>query len=143
MKKLILLIFTFLLITSTLHAANARTGNKATPNSALNYEQVVVDTDPGANGYFTLPISVQDLPEEYDELWFTVETITGATVHLQWARCTTNTCSGATWIDDGDGPYTAAANKVIHDATKSWRTGVKDNNQGTTSTSTIMWRKKR
>ncbi len=141
MKKLLFIIFAICLLASHGFAANARTGNKGTPDNTLNYEKIVVDTDPGASGYATLPMSVGELPDEFDELWFSIEAITGATVTLQWANCSDNACTGATWVDYEE--YTEVTAKVIHDPTKSWRVIIKDDAQGTTSTSMIMWRKKR
>ena len=112
--------------------ANAKTGNKGTPNKQLTYEEISVDTDPGASGYATEEVGLN----KGDTAEFYISSITGATVHLQWKRA-----GAAAWTDyDSDG-YTEATLLVIeaHSDGEKWRVVVKDNNQGTSSVSGIRW----
>ena len=135
MKRILLLIAVCFFITGNLYGANARTGNKGTPNNALYFEQAFCDTDPGANGYWTESVSASQLGNDDKEIRFYIKSITGATVTLQWKRST-----DSTWTDYED--YTEVTRKVIRDNSKDvfWRAGVKDDAQGTNSTFGIDWK---
>ncbi len=134
MKKLFILIIACLLIAGNLYAANARTGNKGTPDNTLFFEQGFVDVDPGADGYWCEGVSASQLGNDNVEIRFYIKAITGATVTLQWKRAT-----DSTWTDYED--YTEVTRKVIRDNSKDvfWRAGVKDDQQGTSSTFGIDW----
>jgi len=110
--------------------ANSRTGKKGTPNGTLKFEEISVDTDPGAGGYATSDVGLN----EGDTAEFYISAITGATVHLQWKR------AGATTWTDYDS-YTVATLLVIeaHSDNEKWQSIVKDDNQGTSSVSGIRW----
>ena len=111
--------------------ANARIGNKGTPNNTLNYEEITVDTDPGASGYACEGVCLANLAGK-DKMSFYISAITGATVNLQWSR---DNVTFTTYGDD----YTTVTKVNIYDETVYWRSIVADDNQGTTSTSGIDW----
>jgi hypothetical protein len=107
--------------------ANSTAGYDAVTYPALRYVKVIVDTDPGASGYFT------SIVRKATKIWVYVSEITGATVSLYFIPP-----GGTNWTKYSD--YTSAQVIEIscHPDTQ-WKIGVDDNNQGTTSTSTIAW----
>lgn len=99
--------------------ANTRVGYRGTPDGSLSYEEISVDTDPGADGY----ASKQTSAYVDKQMWFYIKSITG-TVTLQWKRG-----ADVTWTDYED--YTEVTRKIIEDSANGmqWRVLVKDNNQ--------------
>lgn len=112
--------------------ANSK-ASKTLMDDGINREQATVDTDPGSSGYYTDAVYTNG----EGNLHFYIKACTGATVHLQWQHV----CDSTSWFDyDADG-YTAVGRYHIEDNTPGvkWRAGVKDNNQGTTSTFGLDW----
>jgi len=108
---------------------NIRRGNSET-EEIFNYEEIAVDTDPGAPGFGCNGVRGAD-KSGIDRLVFYISEITSATVHLQWSRDNIN------WTDYDS--YTAVIIKEIYNKTKYWRSVVKNTNQGTSSVSGIEW----
>ncbi|MFW6327201.1 MAG: hypothetical protein ACOC2F_02725 [Bacteroidota bacterium] len=92
-----------------------------------SYRQIIVDTDPGANGYWCEP--VQTNKEGADYLFFAMEDSGGdATVTIQFKQ------PGGAWTDLSHSETIEDGAAFVFDtgsAPLSWRIGVKDNNQGT------------
>jgi hypothetical protein len=107
--------------------ANTTAGYDSVNYPALRYVSVTVDTDPGASGYFT------SIVRKATRVWVYVSEITGATVSLKFIPP-----GGTNWTTYST--YTSAQVLEIscHPDTQ-WKIGVDDDNQGTTSTSTIAW----
>lgn len=92
-----------------------------------SYSQIVVDTDPGAAGYWSEPVNTNAKSADY--LFFVMEDSGGdATVTIQFKQ------PGGSWTDlSHDETIEDGAAFVIDtgSAPLAWRIGVKDNNQGT------------
>ncbi len=127
MKKLSLII-AMILMASVCFGAN-------TQISGVNYEEASIDTDPGTDGYWCVPVSAKYQGGAYTtEIWFYIKTIgTSATVSLQWSS------DNVTFYDVQDGEYTEIGRYVIRDYAKGvyYRVGVKDDDQGSSGASLV------
>jgi len=116
--------------------ANTRTSSPAAfinEGHAAKFEEVSVDTDPGADGYGCNAVSFNGATPK---VFYIASIGAGATVTLQWKRST-----ASTWTDYAD--YTTVTRQVIQEYAPGiqWRATVKDNNQGSSGSSVfgICW----
>lgn len=109
--------------------ANSRTSSST---STGRFEEAIVDTDPGVDGYGCNPVNIlytRGLKKE--EMRFYIRQIaTGATITLRWKRM-----ADTDWTEYED--FTEVVRKIIRDnsAGIEWDAIVKDNNQGSSGTS--------
>ena len=109
--------------------ANQKIGKAV--DATKNYEGVVVDTDPGEDGYYSDPVYINY--SKTKTLWFEVTEITGATVSLLMMGP-----DDTEWSVYGE--YTEVTSLIVGGFPGTqFKCGVADNNQGTTSRSKLIW----
>lgn len=129
MKKLFLILL-ILLVPAIIFAANAKTG-RSDSDTTLHYEGVSVDTDPGASGFYSDPVTANWGRDA--KIWLEITAVNGTTFTLQYKA------QGQSSYTDY-GTYTAVGNyEISSNPSTVWRIGIADDNQGTAGTAQISW----
>jgi hypothetical protein len=82
----------------------------------VNYHNAIIDTAPGAGGYWSSPVSSRD--NRLDRMHFSIRGTWAGTVTLQFKRP-----EDATWTDYDE--YTENTREIIEDSSNTlWRIGV-------------------
>ncbi|MCK5541722.1 MAG: hypothetical protein KAI40_03445 [Desulfobacterales bacterium] len=130
---LLFIVVLFMFLGEIGYCDNGKTGKTST-GSSLNYEEISVDTDPGADGYAGDSVIVKsDINPNAKEMFFYIDQLrTGSEVILQNRR------AGRSFWTDYE-TYTATTYLKVENSAvdREWRVFIDDGKEGTGTDDTI------
>ena len=131
MKRIVIVLIAVLMPLSV-WAANAQTGRAGAGTTNASYEGVTVDTDPGANGFWSEPVAASWGRD--GEIYLEITAVNGTTFSLRYKA------QGQSSYSIMPTTYTTVGNyKIDSNPATLWSVGIEDDNQGTAGAAQISW----